>query len=357
MLESFLKGEYNSSQEIVKEYTVKIHSIYIFLCEEVRDPEMILFNQNDFKLRAFQDTPEIAERTEAVVKEMLTQAEVQIIDKSQSEFMANEAEFRSAESQEYDQVLDLEEKKNSFKETMRWTPKDLNTSSSFLGGKESFREHIEDVGRKNNGPPCDQFGGEEIKRYNTNLLTTMTYARNPPWWNQKLILFIEVLDINGTFWKYRNGKMKTKSAMPLTLRSILVSTPLNLATAWKNKVEELQESYTRHSALGYEDMILNIIKYNFKSIDQDINPMIKFLRDSDCDHYLQFILLCIRFFVYFPSTTLIPLTRDRPPTGSNIIISNPYDYFTFFNYRSPNFLGVRAESVKKYLKHLSISIA
>ena len=280
-----MKGEINDSQEIIQEVTIKVRSVYVFICEmnDAENTELTLFNQNAFKLNKFVYDQMIAEKTQKIQSEILGAQEI-LPDELQDPSSRDEEIFESAQSREDDAVKDVSTN-NLRKDRIRRKNRSYSRSE---GASLSFEDHLEEINASIQIE--ESVLEEENRRAKQKSMIPENYSPISQWWKQKLIVLIEILDMSAKVWKYRNGKSKTVEGHPLTVRSILVSTPLNLARAWNHKKLSTKD-YAQHSSLDYPSLLINTINYDFKTLERESNPMIEFLRGSDCEHYADFILL------------------------------------------------------------------
>lgn len=293
MLESFLKGEHNDSLEIVNEFNLKLHAVYILVCDmghDSREEKITFFNQNEYKMKKFLYTEDIADKTEKILLERQgPEGQEPLIKATEEKLIFDEVEFKSAQSQQIDMSMLLEEevKRTQSKESHREFLQ--NERADDLS--QSFDNHLADL----NAQKYRQRKEPTIESRNIRGKTRVEGSSQAfKWWNQRLILLIEILGINGKIWKYRNGKVKTVDKNPFAIKSLLISTPLNLTKAWESKLTKIM-SYEQHSALDYNNLITNIMNYDFRSLEQETNPMVKFLCDCGLENYANFLKLFLRY--------------------------------------------------------------
>lgn len=298
MLESFLKGEHNDAQEIVSEFELKMHSIYILIADELNDEKILESDPADlFQLREFRISEDIRVKTKKIQAELET-----LMNRYNQDYISpqgiigspilEEEKFDSAHSKEqsrsnvFDDFLPRASKRFSVHPKPNIDPIDPNNLS------ESFKDHMRDIDREYDLENRESAG--ENRKSGASIYSAESDHQISHWWNQRLILLIEILDISSKVWIYRNGKMKGVEQQPSAIKSIMISTPLNITKAWENKVKRT-ENYTELSALDYDNLLTNIMNYDFKSIEEKTNPMAEFLSNNGCDNYVQFIYLFLRY--------------------------------------------------------------
>jgi len=168
----------------------------------------------------------------------------------------------------------------------------LNTNETQKS--ESFQKHLMDVEKdagsnflldENESDHDGDIGRERLESGHFEFAKSSTY-----WWNQNLLLLIEVLQINASINKYRSGKTMTDKEKPLKVGSIMVTTALNLPEATRQrKVNKDDEG----QLLSYEHLLHSILIYDFSSIpmntDQDRNPLIRFLKEEGFLSFASFL--------------------------------------------------------------------
>ena len=324
-MESFLKGESNDPQEILNQISFRIEGVYVIFSEQ-NPPEMLVRH-----LPQYDDS-------KYIINEFIPDPETRgLIDQFDAEEKKNEEEEKgSIDLGDGNNVL--QDDRNSPNDTFQSAFGDLpgddsggatiesdddipihDSQINYSHGNDSFEKHIQDVMDESKTKTMLQARNENRRRGGT-LPVRHEPQKLDSWWDQKLLLLIEILGIRGGFVGYRNGKIKTIDDFPVRIKSIMVSTAMSLYDANRERTESVQEDptekfaqlsnpnekkkqyspYERISFLNYSDIVANILTCDFKEVGKDKNPLIDFLETKKCEYMADFLLTYLRYLLLSP---------------------------------------------------------
>ena len=176
----------------------------------------------------------------------------------------------------------------------------LNTNETQKS--ESFQKHLMDVDKDGGSnfllDDVDNDNDDDLLRERLESGHFDFGKHSTYWWNQNLLLIVEILQIHASVNKYQNGKTMTDKEKPLKVGSIMVTTALNLPEATRQrKLNKKQDGLI----LSYNHMLHSILTYDFSSVpsntgDQDVNPIIRFLKEEGFLSFATFLEIFSRFF-------------------------------------------------------------
>ncbi len=84
---------------------------------------------------------------------------------------------------------------------------------SFTARSKSFMDHIEDVYKEDiqrNNRFNQATDNDDLKKAPSSLASKQAKYNSTKWWNQTLLLVIEIIQITGTVNKYRSERLTTE---------------------------------------------------------------------------------------------------------------------------------------------------
>jgi len=228
VLESYLKGENNDPKDIMLELTVNIKSLYLLVSEPKESSIPLLINptrfefHGDLKKGGSDSRKGTRVRTWWKSDQKATNPTVQPLNHE----VSIEEEFPTTkrfliqpgtpenltENQSFHTVPDEEEKleKNPIQGDQDDSPQ--------KSASDSFMEHLKDVDSSQKGHFKEDEDESINKRETRTDIPAMENRREiNDWWNQNLILLVEILDTSISLKSFRNGALSTKVFLVIIL--------------------------------------------------------------------------------------------------------------------------------------------
>lgn len=314
MLASYLKGENSGPEEAINQISFRVDGIYLLMAEpkgkdDENNKQFSFYDERRYLIDDFRPDQETERYFQKLEDEK--DAEWEESNKTTDKWKGNG-------------VLDEGDQDNSpsfhsFGDVNSNTSDNLSIGMEDIpvpdgkfiyGGNDSFDEHLGDIKDTSKG----KFGPEEKSETSAESGPIKDVAAEKRklanWWDQRLLLLIEILGVQGGFVSYRNGKVMTIEDHPFRIKSMMISTAMTLYDATqerrfhveadgidkpsKDKMSPEYTPYDRISFLNYKDLLMDLLSYDFYDLGQEINPLISFLEENSCGNLAAFLLTYLR---------------------------------------------------------------
>lgn len=292
VLEAYLKGEKHDPSDINVNLIIHIRSFYVLITEQKKQAEEIFHIRNrpkNCEVRKWWDQSHAPIHPTSPVSSPTGATE-------KSRLLPQTPEHKTPHAPT--KLIKLEETPKTFSDHIpggrRFT---LITNTNETQKSESFMKHLMDVEKDGGSNFLLDENDDEIHITGGKIDTAQSeiigkYSRY--WWNQNLLLIIEILQINASINKYQNNKIMTDKDSPLKIGSIMVTTALNLPEATRHRKVDKD-----HTILTYEHILSSILSYDFSQVpsgsSEDVNPIIRFLKEEGFYNFANFLEMFSRY--------------------------------------------------------------
>lgn len=220
VLDSYLKGINSDPKDIVKEFSFQIHSLYCLITEPKEESTKVMIDADRFKISSVRDwwlkdkEPSLTNH-EPIIRSFpniegfnVTTKSTVLTEKAlKSDLFLQTPKNTLIEIPEENRGGILSDSKYSVQSLVKDIP-DLDLSRK----SESYIEHLKDVGRERDSNDVFIEIDEKEKTPETLEDKILYFDLKPSstqWWNQNLILLIEIISLTCGLRNYKSGRSMT----------------------------------------------------------------------------------------------------------------------------------------------------